>query len=308
MSTERENRTMSEERNNLMDYTGKVCVVTGSASGIGRAVCELLIAQGAVVYGLDCNEYLPHGMAQFIHTDLSDKASIDHAFTLLPEHIHCFFGVAGLSGAKTDWWTTFTVNFSANKYITETYLEKRMKEGDAIAYVTSTGGLLWEKWQKEYRAVMDCSTWEEMAAFMKKVAPKNGVGIMAYSLSKRAMNYYTNKKAVDLASRGIRVNAVLPGSTDTGMKQEFEKMAGGKEALLKENGTAGRLATPAEMAEPLLFLNSPMARFVSGQLLIVDMANNCQIVLGYKKSRLNVPVALKLYNTKFFQKQLQKQI
>lgn len=85
-------------------------------------------------------------------------------------------------------------------------------------------------------------------------------------------------------------------------------MAGGKEALLKENGTAGRLATPAEMAEPLLFLNSPMARFVSGQLLIVDMANNCQIVLGYKKSRLNVPVALKLYNTKFFQKQLQKQI
>ena len=299
---------MSEERNNLMDYTGKVCVVTGSASGIGRAVCELLIAQGAVVYGLDCNEYLPHGMAQFIHTDLSDKASIDHAFTLLPEHIHCFFGVAGLSGAKTDWWTTFTVNFSANKYITETYLEKRMKEGDAIAYVTSTGGLLWEKWQKEYRAVMDCSTWEEMAAFMKKVAPKNGVGIMAYSLSKRAMNYYTNKKAVDLASRGIRVNAVLPGSTDTGMKQEFEKMAGGKETLLKENGTAGRLATPAEMAEPLLFLNSPMARFVSGQLLIVDMANNCQIVLGYKKSRLNVPVALKLYNTKFFQKQLQKQI
>ena len=62
------------------------------------------------------------------------------------------------------------------------------------------------------------------------------------------------------------------------------------------------------MAEPLLFLNSPMARFVSGQLLIVDMANNCQIVLGYKKSRLNVPVARKLYNTQFFQKQLQKQI
>ena len=299
---------MSEKGTDLMDYAGKVCVVTGSASGIGRSVCEILIAQGAVVYGLDRNKYLPEGMAQFIPTDLADKASIDHAFSLLPARIHCFFGVAGLSGAKTDWWTTFTVNFSANKYITEAYLEKRMEAGDAIAYVTSTGGLMWEKWQKEYRAVMDCSTWEEMTAFMKKVAPKNGVGIMAYSLSKRAMNYYTSKKAVELASRGIRVNAVLPGSTDTGMKQEFEKMAGGKEALLRENGTAGRLASPAEMAEPLLFLNSPMARFVSGQLLIVDMANNCQIVLGYKKSRLNVPVALKLYNTKFFQKQLQKQI
>ena len=299
---------MSDNRKDLLDYAGKVCVVTGSASGIGRAVCEQLIAQGAVVYGLDCNEYLPEGMARFISTDLADKASIDRAFGQLPERMHCFFGVAGLSGARTDWWTTFTVNFSANKYITETYLEQRMQAGDAIAYVTSTGGLMWEKWQKEYRAVMDCATWEEMTAFMKKVSPKNGVGIMAYSLSKRAMNYYTNKKAVELAPRGIRVNAVLPGSTDTGMKREFEKMAGGREALLKENGTAGRLATPAEMAEPLLFLNSSMARFVSGQLLIVDMGNNCEIVLGYKKSRLNVPVALKLYNTKFFQKQLQKQV
>ena len=104
---------MSENGTNLMDYADKVCVVTGSASGIGRSVCEMLIAQGAVVYGLDRNEYLPEGMAQFIPTDLADKASIDHAFSLLPARIHCFFGVAGLSGAKTDWWTTFTVNFSA---------------------------------------------------------------------------------------------------------------------------------------------------------------------------------------------------
>lgn len=299
---------MSNSTVDLMDYSGKVCVVTGSASGIGKALCDLLIELGAQVYGLDRNEYAPAGIQGFIQTDLASKESIDRAFAQLPDRIHRFFGVAGLSGARTDWWTTFTVNFTANKYITETYLESRMESGDAIAYVTSTGGLMWEKWQKEYRKAIDCSNWEEMTAFMKKTAPRNGVGIMAYSLSKRAMNYYTNKKAVELAPKGIRVNAVLPGSTNTGMKQEFEKMAGGKDALLKENGTAGRLAEPAEMAEPLLFLNSDMARFISGQLLIVDMANNCQIVLGYKKSRLNVPVALKLYNTKFFQKQLQKQI
>lgn len=292
----------------LLGYEGKVCVVTGSASGIGKAVCDGLISLGAKVYGLDRNEYAPEGLEEFIQTDLSQKSSIDAAFENLPQKIDCFFGVAGLSGAKTDWWTTFTVNFIANKYITEAYLEKRMSAGASISYVTSTGGLMWEKWQKEYKKVMDCSTWEDMVGFMKNVAPKNGVGIMAYSLSKRAMNYYTNLKAIELAPKGIRVNAVLPGSTDTGMKQEFEKMAGGKEALLKENGTVGRLATPTEMAQPLLFLNSPMAGFVSGQLLIVDMANNCEIVLGRKKSRLNVPVAMKLYNTEFFQKQLKKQI
>lgn len=291
----------------LLGYEGTVCVVTGSSSGMGKATCELLISLGAIVYGLDRNEYLPQGMEKFIQTDLSDKGSIDRAFSQLPNKIHHFFGVAGLSGAKTDWWTTFTVNFIANKYITEHYLEKRMESGASIVYVTSTGGLMWEKWQKEYKEIMKASSWDEMVQYMKKTASANGSGIMAYSLSKRAMNYYTNLKASQLAAKGIRVNAVLPGSTDTGMKQEFEKMAGGKEALLKENGAVGRLATPEEMAEPIVFLNSHMASFVSGQLLIVDMGNNCDIVLGFKKSRLNVPVALKIYNTKFFQKMLNKQ-
>lgn len=299
---------MNEVNAELLDYQDKVCVVTGAASGIGKAVCKLLVSMGAEVYALDRNPGQLDGLKQFLQADLSDKQSIDAAFAQLPGRIHRFFGVAGLSGAKTDWWTTFTVNFSANKYITETYLEQRMERGDAIAYVTSTGGLMWEKWQREYKKVIACKTWDEMTAFMKKTAPKNGIGIMAYSLSKRAMNYYTSEKAVELAPRGIRVNAVLPGSTDTGMKQEFEKMAGGKEALLEQNGTAGRLAAPEEMAEPLCFLNSNMARFVSGQLLIVDMANNYEIVLGKKKNRLDVPVALKIYNTGFFQKMLAKQV
>lgn len=127
---------------------------------------------------------------------------------------------------------------------------------------------------------------------------------MAYTLSKRAMNYYTSLKAVELGKRGIRVNALLPGSTDTGMKKEFEKMAGGQDNLVKENGGAGRLATPQEMADPLLFLNSGMAVFVSGLLLIADMGHNCEKTLGFCKNQLDVPAALKLYNTKFFQNKL----
>ena len=139
---------------------------------------------------------------------------------------------------------------------------------------------------------------------MKSVSPKDGVGVMAYTLSKRAMNYYTSLKAVEFGKRGIRVNALLPGSTDTGMKKEFEKMAGGQDNLVKENGGAGRLATPQEMADPLLFLNSDMAAFVSGLLLIADMGHNCEKTLGFCKNQLDVPAALKLYNTKFFQNKL----
>lgn len=291
----------------LLNYQNKVCVVTGAASGIGKATCQQLVALGAKVYGLDRNEAEIEGMAGFIATDLSSKDSIDAAFTQLPETIDCFFGVAGLSGARTGYWVTFTVNFIANKYITDTYLEHRMVPGSSIVYVTSCGGLMWEKWSKEYKRVMDCKTWEDMVAFMKKVAPKDGVGVMAYTLSKRAMNYYTTLKAVDFAAKGIRVNALLPGSTDTGMKQEFEKLAGGQEKLLKENGTIGRLATPEEMAAPLLFLNSNMACFVSGLMLIADMGHNGEKVLGRSKNQLDVPAALGIYNTKFFQNMLKKQ-
>ena len=45
----------------------------------------------------------------------------------------------------------------------------------------SCGGLMWEKWRKEYVKVMDCKTWDEMVAFMKSVSPKDGVGVMAYT-------------------------------------------------------------------------------------------------------------------------------
>lgn len=112
-------------------YEGKNCVVTGASSGMGKAVCKMLVELGAKVYGLDRNETDDKNI-NFIKCDLSNKTSIDNAFKELPEHIDSFFGVAGLSGAKTSYWTTFTVNFIANKYITEAYLENRMQSGDSI--------------------------------------------------------------------------------------------------------------------------------------------------------------------------------
>lgn len=287
-------------------YEGKVCVVTGSSSGIGRAVCEILVDMGAKVYGLARRDCKIEGLTGFIETDLSSKESIDRAFERLPERINCFFGVAGLSGAKTGYWKTFTVDFIANKYMTDVYLDKRMGEGDSIVFVSSCGGLMWEKWRREYKKIMDSATWDEMLAFMKRIAPRDGVGTMAYTLSKRALNYYSVLKAVELGPRGIRVNAFLPGATETGMKDEFQKMAGGEAALIRENGAIGRLAAPEEIAEPIVFLNSDMARFVSGLIFIADMGHNGEKTLGLCKNQLDVPAALRLYNTKAFQKILSR--
>lgn len=289
-------------------YKNKICVVTGAASGIGKKTAELLIELDAEVYALDITKIELEGAKKFIEVDLSSKESIDLAMKQLPEHIDSFFGVAGLSGAKTNYYKTFTVNYIANKYITEEYLKNRMSAGGTIAYVTSTGGLYWDKYAHEFEKFTNAKTWDEMIEALHKQAKKTTLGMMAYPLSKRALNYYMAKLAIELGPEKIRVNALLPGSTDTGMKKEFEVEAGGIDALVAETGTAKRLATPEEMAEPLIFLNSDMATFITGLPLIVDAGTNAMIKLKQKKDRMNMKVGSKIFNLEFIQKQLAKQL
>lgn len=289
-------------------YKNKICVVTGAASGIGKKTAELLIELDAEVYALDITKIELEGAKKFIEVDLSSKESIDLAMKQLPEHIDSFFGVAGLSGAKTNYYKTFTVNYIANKYITEEYLKNRMSAGGTIAYVTSTGGLYWDKYAHEFEKFTNEKTWDEMIEALHKQAKETTLGMMAYPLSKRALNYYMAKLAIELGPEKIRVNALLPGSTDTGMKKEFEVEAGGMDALVAETGTAKRLATPEEMAEPLIFLNSDMATFITGLPLIVDAGTNAMIKLKQKKDRMNMKVGSKIFNLEFIQKQLAKQL
>lgn len=289
-------------------YKNKICVVTGAASGIGKKTAELLIELDAEVYALDITKIELEGAKKFIEVDLSNKESIDLAMKQLPEHIDSFFGVAGLSGAKTNYYKTFTVNYIANKYITEEYLKNRMSAGGTIAYVTSTGGLYWDKYAHEFEKFTNAKTWDEMIEALHKQAKETTLGMMAYPLSKRALNYYMAKLAIELGPEKIRVNALLPGSTDTGMKKEFEVEAGGMDALVAETGTAKRLATPEEMAEPLIFLNSDMATFITGLPLIVDAGTNAMIKLKQKKDRMNMKVGSKIFNLEFIQKQLAKQL
>lgn len=289
-------------------YKNKICVVTGAASGIGKATAELLIELNAEVYALDITKVELQEVKKFIEVDLTNKESINRAMEQIPSHIDSFFGVAGLSGAKTNYYKTFTVNYIANKYITEEYLKNRMSYGSTIAYVTSTGGLYWDKYENEFEKFTNAKTWEEMIDVLHSQAKEDTLGIMAYPLSKRALNYYMAKLAIELGPKKIRVNALLPGSTNTGMKKEFEVEAGGIDALIAETGTAKRLATPEEMAKPLIFLNSDMATFITGLPLIVDAGTDAMIKLKLKKDRMNMKVASKIFNSGFIQKQLAKQL
>ena len=290
---------------NYFNYEGKNCVVTGASSGMGKATVEMLVDLGASVYALDLNECTVPGIKEFYKCNLANKNEIDEVFTKLPEKIDSFFGVAGLSGSKTDYMTTFNCNYTANMYITLNYLKTRMKKGDAIVFVSSTAGLNWKQFKKEQDKVVHASTWEEVEKIVEPLA-KIAMPTFAYMYSKRCLSQFACEQAIELGKSGIRVNNVMPGSTDTGMKDEFEKMAGGEEALLAETGTAHRLASPEEMAYPIVFLNSDMASFISGIDLCVDSADACLKTLKMKKDREAVPATNK-FILKLASKMMKKQ-
>ena len=270
----------------MKDYFGyneKVCVVTGASSGMGEATARMLVDLGARVYAIDLNECKVEGITKFIKCNLAKKEEIDEAFKEIPEHIDSFFGVAGLSGAKTDYRTTFDCNYTANMYITLFYLKNRMSKGGSIVYCTSTAGLEWKKFKKEQNKVVHAKTWEEVQDITRKIA-NSAPATFAYMYSKRCTSQFACEQSVEFAKIGIRVNNVLPGSTNTGMKQEFQDMVGSEENLIAQAGLAGRLATPEEMAGPMVFLNSDMASFISGLDMVVDYTDTCLKVLGIKKN------------------------
>lgn len=253
-------------------YHGKVCVVTGASSGMGKAAAEMLVDLGAKVYALDFNACPVEGIEKFVKVNLGDKNSIDECFKELPVKIDCFFGIAGVSGIKTDFNTTVAIDLIANTYITEEYLAKRMGKGGAIAYITSTGGILWaeEGNKKYYLPLIEAEGWEKRMAVLEAMNLNALPGTLGYLFAKCAMNYYVAYQQSRMVEQGVRVNGLLPGSTNTGMKDEFQLAAGGEEKLLASAGHAHRLAVPEEMGEPVVFLNSNMARFISGELLTVD--------------------------------------
>lgn len=265
----------------MKDYFGyqeKVVIVTGASSGMGKATAEILVDLGAKVYALDWNACDVKGIEKFVQVDLSKKDSINQAMKELPKHVDSFFGIAGVSGMKNDFMTTVSIDFIANKYICEEYLIHSMTENGTIAFMTSTGGNGWEKEEnkKYYLDAIASVGWDATVESILKTGFQYLPGKLGYPFAKLAMNYYTAYLQKKFASKKIRVNAVLPGSTDTGMKNEFTEMAHGEEGLLSHCGYANRLAYSKEMAGPIVFLNSQMASYASGVLMEVDYGNTIE--------------------------------
>lgn len=229
-------------------FENKVALITGSGSGIGAAAVELLLAEGAKVVGADLKPgegregYVP------VECDVTSEADVQRAVATAVEHfgrLDLAFNVAGAAKSapivglsEEDW--DFTVDLVLKGvFLAVKHEAAAMTEGGAIVNVSSLNAHV--------------PMWFGAA----------------YVAGKAGAEMFTKNAALELGSRGIRVNAILPGLVATPLTTAFT----GNEALMEdfhEKIVLSRPADPMEIARPMLFLASDDASYITGTSLVVD--------------------------------------
>src|SRR5450432_3294756 len=187
-------------------YKGKRVLVVGGATGMGAATVDVLLAAGGEVFAMDRAEISTAGV-KAIQVDLADKASIDAAIDECGGPIHALFSCAGVADGTPG---IERINFLGHRHLIERALAGDMlPRGSAIGMISSAAGLGWQAnlpLLKEYLAIKDfdgASAWAQEH------------GKADYLSSKQAINAYVASEAFGLLKRGIRINAIMPGPTDT---------------------------------------------------------------------------------------------
>jgi NAD(P)-dependent dehydrogenase (short-subunit alcohol dehydrogenase family) len=246
------------------DLAGKVALVTGGASGIGRATVELLVAQGASVMLADIDADGARATAAAlaegdrvvtVRVDVRDESSVaamvDGAVDRFGR-LDCACNVAGISTApqafvdveQAEWQRVLDVDLTGVFLCMQAELRHLLAQGDGgvIVNVSSGAGLVPAPGQPHYTA------------------------------AKHAVLGLTKHAAQEYARHGVRVNAVLPGQTATEPMQAYlDAQPDGGERLLRRI-PMGRMAQPAEIAESIAWLCSDASSYVSGASLLVDGA------------------------------------
>lgn len=248
----------------ILGYRGKRVVVMGCFSGTGAAAAQALVDLGAEVHGADIRPSPVAGLASFTTVDLKDPGSIEGGVAAIGGEVDALFNVSGLPQTHPG-EDVVTVNFLGIRHWTHCWLP-RVRRGGAIATVSSLGGMNYLARQPLLAEFMGNSDIPSGRAWFLANAERAGD---PYTLSKEAVNTWTQKSAPSLMERDIRINCTMPSPIDTPMLDDFRKVAG--DAVLSAFARAkGRFSTPEEQALPLVLLNSDAASFISGVCLPVD--------------------------------------
>jgi NAD(P)-dependent dehydrogenase (short-subunit alcohol dehydrogenase family) len=245
---------MSNISPNVNEVEGKVALVTGAASGIGRAIAELLYARGAKVVAEDIDPAVEGltkpGLVPLV-ADITKDGSAEKAVGLALEK----FGKLDL-----------LVN-NAGRILYKPLVEMTREDWDWQMETNVTGAFLHSReamkamMPNKSGAIVNIASYASYFAFP---------GIAAYTASKGALAQLTRTQALEAIEHGIRVNAIGVGDVVTNLLNHFMEDGPGFLAEHGKNAPIKRAAKPEEIAEIVAFLASDRASFIVGSVVMAD--------------------------------------
>jgi NAD(P)-dependent dehydrogenase (short-subunit alcohol dehydrogenase family) len=252
-------------------YDGKRALVVGGATGMGAAAAAIAGGLGAEVIVMD-HAPVKIPVAQAIHVDLRDRDAVDAALAEVAGPVHAVFSAAGVADGTPG---IMRINFIAHRHIIEHLIEDgRLSTGGAVCMISSVAGLGWETRIPALLEFLDTPDYDSADAWVQ-----GHPGCDSYGFSKQVMNCYVARQSYPFLVKGVRINAILPGPTDTPLARANADLWL-TYAQDYRDATGTTFLTPDEMGRTMAFLNSDAAGGISGTTLIVDNGHFASSLTG----------------------------
>lgn len=247
-----------------VEFANKVAIVTGAAQGIGLATVELLVKGGAKVVLSDWN-------AEKGQKETERLRALGHDVTFFKADVSRAADVQALVETAVGTYGKLNVLVNNAGYIiAKDVVAMSEEEFDKVMDINAKGVFLGCHFAIPFMLKANGGAIVNLASISGLVGLPGQSG---YCASKGAVVQLTKQIAVDFSARGIRVNAVCPGSIETPVLTDYLASTGDAEKARAEivaNHPIGRTAMPTEVAEAIVFLCSDRASFVTGACFSVD--------------------------------------
>ncbi len=252
-------------------YDGKRALVVGGATGMGAAAAQTVGNLGGEVVVMD---YAPveFPVAEAIKVDLRDRGAIDAALEQVSGPVHAVFSAAGVADGTPG---LMRINFIAHRHIIERLInEGRLARGGAVCMISSVAGIGWEPQLPTLLEFLATPDYEAADAWVQAHE-----GTDSYGFSKQVMNCYVAYQAFPFLKKGVRINAICPGPTDTPLARANAEtwLTFGQDY---RDATGSPTLTANQMGDVMAFLNSDAASGISGVNLLVDVGHVMSSLVG----------------------------